>query len=97
MIRACPPALSAAARAAGRKAGSVMTKRAPASASWDAISPGVYSGLIPVTTPPAAIAPKHATSHSGEFGARIASTSPGRRPSAARPAATRRIASASSP
>ena len=88
---------SAAARAVGRTAGSASRNLAPESASWAATSPGVHIGFSPVTTPPAAIAPKHATSHSGEFGARMANVSPGRSPFAASPAATRRTPSASSP
>jgi len=101
MIRAGAPgrpaaARSAAALATGRNSGTVRTKRASASASCVATSPEVHSGLIPVTTPRAANAPQQASSHSGEFGAMIANTFPGRSPSAASPEATRRTPSASS-
>ena len=90
-------ASAAAARAVGRNAVSVSRNLAPESPSWAATSPGVHIGFSPVTTPPAAIAPKHATSHSGEFGARIANVSPGRSPCAASPTAIRHTALANSP
>jgi hypothetical protein len=48
---------STAACADGRNGAAASRNRAPESASWPAISSGVQSGLIPVTTPPAAIAP----------------------------------------
>jgi hypothetical protein len=89
------PALAAAARATSRNGGTVTSTEAPASASWPASSPAVSSGLAPVTTPPAAMAPYMATAYSGRLGLDRASTSPRPNPRAARPAATRSTAAAS--
>src|SRR5213592_5177980 len=52
---------------------------------------------IVVTTPPAASVPWNASANSGQLGANRASTSPGTKPRAARPAATRSAPPASCP
>jgi len=90
------PAAAAAARAAGSSGGTVTRTEAPASASWAVSSRSVQPGLAPVTVPPAAMAPRATPAHWGRFGAHSASTSPGRNPRAASPAATPRTRSASS-
>ena len=57
---------------------------------------GVAAGLAAVTVPPAAMAPRATPAHWGRLGAHRASTSPGRNPRAASPAATPWTRSASS-
>ena len=91
------PAFSAAARAVAARGPVVTRNRAAESWICAAISSADQSGLRPLTTPPAAIAPWQATSHSGELGERIATTSPLTSPSAAKPAAARSIRWAKSP
>ena len=90
------PLAAAAERAAGTSDGTVTRTEAPASASWAASSRSVQAGLAPVTVPPAAMAPRATPAHWGRFGAHRASTSPGRKPVAASPAATPWTRSASS-
>ena len=66
------------------------------SISCPASSRSTATGLTPVTVAPAAMAPRAAMAHSGELGAQSASTSPGRRPRDASPAAARSMRAASS-
>ena len=65
--------------------------------SWWASSRTVYSGLAAVTTAPARSPAWRAIGNSGRFGRWRASTSPGRKPRAASPPATRSTLSASAP
>ena len=62
------PVPSSASRALSTNCGIVTRNRAPASRSWRLSSPGVYSGLIVVTVPPAMAVPKKATAYSGRLG-----------------------------
>ena len=90
------PVAAATERAAGTSDGTVTRTEAPASASWVTSSRSVAAGLAAVTVPPAAMAPRATPAHWGRLGAHRASTSPGRNPRAARPAATPLTRSASS-
>ena len=94
--RSRTPAAAAADRAGGTSGGTVTRTEAPASASWVASSRSVAAGLVPVTVPPAAIAPRATPAHWGRLGAHRANTSPVANPRAASPAATPWTRSASS-
>ena len=89
------PAACAAGSARSRNCGIVRRKRARVARSCFSMSSADASELIVVFEPPAMSTPWNATAYSGTLGEKIANTSPGPKPRAARPEASARVIPAS--